>query len=542
MRNEFGNIFAQNVLPARTLDVGDSTWTGAVNRFVGVGGNMRGQWVATDVPHQPQTNEFEVAEARLFLLFEPIPSRLSVYIDERLAPGSASNLEAYARYRAADGHWFARAGRIYLPFGLRLEDDSAFTRTVPGINMTTPDDGVELGWQSQRWSAQVALSNGSGGGPEADTQKQVTAGGYDRASGRPAASQSVGRRRPQRVQRARRNPTGPVACWGTGAHEDDGFPEGRRTLTTLLEVDWRVAKGHNLKLTSEWFDLTGTSTRRAGTVQRRLRGAPIQFLQPRPRRDSTMASRRTTRRTAARISSNCTPSSDSTAVRCSTHRVSREDSGDRRLRHARHPPVARMPTAAQASIDLTASTAVATWRGIGEERALCSRHGRRARRRATMPTRLQPRANSGCKVVAPVGHERQDLARARRTVETSRCSAISTGRTPGAPAGKPSARPLAGIAPTTMDPSSVALSAKAASSGSAGPTRLRLITSARSSMAEAIACASVNELHTAAPLSPAICQHARSASTSTAGATPTIPWPLFPTAAMTPATSVPWRL
>ena len=260
MRNEFGNIFAQNVMPARTLDVGESTWTGSVNRFVGVGGNLRGQWAATDVPHQPQTNEFEVAEARLYLLFEPIPSRLSVYIDERLAPGSASNLEAYARYRAADGHWFARAGRIYLPFGLRLEDDTAFTRTVPGINMTTPDDGVELGWQSQRWSAQIALSNGSGGGPEADSQKQVTAQvAYVDPRFRVGLAASfnpseAGDRSAYSVFGGIR--TGPVAWLGELALvEDDGFPEGRRThAATLLEADWRVAKGHNLKLTSEWFE------------------------------------------------------------------------------------------------------------------------------------------------------------------------------------------------------------------------------------------------------------------------------------------------
>jgi hypothetical protein len=288
LRNEFGNIFAQNVMPAHTLDTGESTWTGAVSRFVAVGGNLRGQWLATEVPNQASTNEFEVAEARLYLRLEPIPGRLSVYVDERMAPGSASNLEAYARYRAADGRWFIKAGRIYLPFGLRIEDDSAFSRRVPGINMTTPDDGVEVGWESERWSTQIAVSNGSGGGPEADAEKQVTAqAAYvdprfrvglaasfnpSDAGDRSAGSLFGGVR------------TGPVAWLGELALvKDSGFPEGTRTLAaTLLEANWRIAKGHNLKLTAEWFepdrDVDEDEQARFGVV---YEFAPIQFLQVR---------------------------------------------------------------------------------------------------------------------------------------------------------------------------------------------------------------------------------------------------------------------
>jgi hypothetical protein len=36
---------------------------------------------------------------------------------------------------------------------------------------------------------------------------------------------------------------------------DDGYLEGRRRqLATLLEANWLVRQGHNLKLTSEFFD------------------------------------------------------------------------------------------------------------------------------------------------------------------------------------------------------------------------------------------------------------------------------------------------
>lgn len=260
MRNEFGNIFAQNVLPARSLDTGDSAWTGTLGRFASAGGDLRATWSATEVPGQDSTNEFDVAEARIYLRVEPIPGRLSVYVDERVAPGTAANLEAFARYQSADGRWHVQAGRMYLPFGLRIEDDSAFTRSVPGINMTTPDDGVQVGWESERWSAQLALSNGSGGGPESDDGKQATAQAifvdprFRAGLGASFVSSDVGDRRAYSAFGGVRS--GPVAWLGEIALvEDEGYPEGTRRLATgLVEANWQISRGHNLKLSAEWLD------------------------------------------------------------------------------------------------------------------------------------------------------------------------------------------------------------------------------------------------------------------------------------------------
>jgi hypothetical protein len=286
MRNEFGQIYAQNVMPAHKIEIEDASWTGAVNRFVMLGGNVRGNWTWTDIPNQEHTNEFDVPEARVFLNVEPIPGRLSLYVDQDFASGSATNREAYVRYWTDDRAWFVRAGRMFLPFGLRLEDDTAFTRTTPGINMTTPDTGIEVGWESTNWSAQLGLSNGTAGGPENDNDKQLTGQiVYVDPRWRLGLASSfnqsdAGDRSAYGIFGGLR--TGPVA-WLAEANlvVDDGFPEGTRDLgSALLEGNWAVARGHNLKLTAEWFepdrDVDNDEQNRWSAV---YEYSPIQFIQ-----------------------------------------------------------------------------------------------------------------------------------------------------------------------------------------------------------------------------------------------------------------------
>jgi hypothetical protein len=50
--------------------------------------------------------------------------------------------------------------------------------------------------------------------------------------------------------------TGPVAWLGqVDLTDDHSTPAGSgRKLATLLEANWRIAQGHNLKLTHEWED------------------------------------------------------------------------------------------------------------------------------------------------------------------------------------------------------------------------------------------------------------------------------------------------
>ncbi len=260
LRTTFGNVFAQNMLAAEQLEVGDEPWTGAVNRFISLGADLRAHGTYTDIPNQSTEDEFDLQEVRAYLQLNAIPDRVALYVDQRLAPGTSNNLEAYGKLWFGNKAWYVKAGQMYLPFGLRLEDDTAFTRVAPGINMNTPDNGVELGFEGGRWSAQLAVSNGTAGAQEDDQGKQWSLRAeHVQSAWRLGASASfnmsdAGDRNLYGVFAGVR--TGPIAWLGEVDYiDDDGFPNGNRRLWAgLIEANWNFLKGHNLKLTAEGFD------------------------------------------------------------------------------------------------------------------------------------------------------------------------------------------------------------------------------------------------------------------------------------------------
>jgi hypothetical protein len=137
---------------------------------------------------------------------------------------------------------------------------------ITGINMTTPDKGVEFGWEHGFWDAQLAVSNGTAGGPVANHGKQVSgqliyvqsvwrlgvAANYNDASAsgaKSAAGVFAGLR------------TGPVAWLAQVDVTHDKSvtnnltPSGPlKQVASLVEANWLIVKGNNLKLTAEFLD------------------------------------------------------------------------------------------------------------------------------------------------------------------------------------------------------------------------------------------------------------------------------------------------
>ncbi len=262
LRNAAGHAFSQNGLAARPIDTGETQWLGQVSRFFSIGGDLRASGTYTDLPDAEDLDlAFAVDELRAYFDFSVIPDRLSIYVDQRLAPGNSRNLEAYGRlWLDQQSRYYVKAGQMYLPYGLRLEDDTAFIRQVPGINFFTPDNGVELGLEAGPWTAQLAISNGTAGGPESDSGKQWSLRGeYVDAAWRLGSSYNfndadIGERHLAALFAGLKS--GPIVWLAEADYiEDQGLIGGpRRQWAGLIEANWAPRRGHNLKATIERFD------------------------------------------------------------------------------------------------------------------------------------------------------------------------------------------------------------------------------------------------------------------------------------------------
>jgi hypothetical protein len=284
-RTVFGNIFAQTQLAAQHIDTGPDLWTGELSKYFSIGGDLRAQARFTKQPGSSSTNDFDVEQGRVYASANVIPGRLYIYVDELVSPTS-NNEEAYAVYWSQGHDWYVKAGQMYLPFGFRLQDQSALVQGITGINMTTPDQGVELGVERGHWDAQLAISNGTASAPEKDHGKQysgqlsyvegfwrvgLAANFNNAAAGNKTAGGLFGGLR-----------TGPVSWLGQVDVTDDKSLPARsgRQLATLLEANWRIAQGHNLKLTHEYLDPNRSVSNNGQTrysIVYEL--TPIQYLQ-----------------------------------------------------------------------------------------------------------------------------------------------------------------------------------------------------------------------------------------------------------------------
>jgi hypothetical protein len=255
-RTDFGNAFAQQQLPARTPT---TFWNGRVMEYLAIGGNMRGTASATTIDNTDDSFEFDLDEALLYLEVPVLPDRLTFYLDERLSP-DASSREAFAMLHFRDKQAYVKVGKLFLPFGWRLEDDSEFIRQVSGINYNTSDNGVEGGLDVGPWSMQLAITNGSGGGGETNTGKQASAvASFVQSSWRIGASANY-----NDLDEDSRTllggfagvKTGPVSWLGEIDHIDDDAlgDSGREQWIGFLEANWWLHRGHNLKFTYGYFE------------------------------------------------------------------------------------------------------------------------------------------------------------------------------------------------------------------------------------------------------------------------------------------------
>lgn len=254
MRNEFGSSFSQTQLPSSpgSLDVG---LLGRLSdNRVGLGLDVRGAARQQDDPSRDDTLDFSTDRVTAYLSAQ-LNEHVRVYVDQQFAPGGAINREAWALFQV--DNWYIKAGRLFQPYGWRLEDDSAFIRSATNINFNTPDTGIEVGHVGQHFSAQLAVTNGSGGAPEFDDGKQATARlAWIQPTFRLGISASdnstdFSDRTMGGVFAGFR--TGPVA-WLVEVDRVEDSLSGAADMTqdlALVEANWLIARGHYLKVTAE---------------------------------------------------------------------------------------------------------------------------------------------------------------------------------------------------------------------------------------------------------------------------------------------------
>lgn len=260
LRNAVGNSFTQNVIPAHPLPEALQGWNGSLlDDRLRLGGDLRTATTRTSVAGQPTRRVGGTEQTRLYADVQIIKDYLGAYLDQQVAPGKSERQEAYVRLSTPGLGWYAKAGQFYLPFGWRLQDSLAFVRQLSGVSMTVPDKGLELGHESDEWSVQLVRSNGPGNKGSVTGHQTTAQAVWLQPWGRVGVaaaqvSSSAGGRQAWGVFGG--TTTGPVAWLAeVDLVSDAGYPEGkRRQWAALLEANWLVQQGHNLKLTTELLD------------------------------------------------------------------------------------------------------------------------------------------------------------------------------------------------------------------------------------------------------------------------------------------------
>ena len=287
LRSNFGDVFSQTQLPAHPIRGNWGLWTGEVTKWLRVGGNIRYDANFTETPHAPNTHTLAMQQGRLYAEAEVVPNRLIFYADAQVTPGTADDREAYAILWSASHDWYVKAGKMYLPFGFRFEDQTAFVYDVSSITMYSPDDGLEFGWLRGHWDAQLDISQGTAAGavPSSSGKEYGLQVSYVESAWRLGIAANdddspFARRKVIGAFGGYR--TGPVEFLGEIDSVENGYAgaTGVRQAAALLEADWLIAPGNNLKVTLEPFDPDRDAR---GNRQTRLslvyELTPVQFVQ-----------------------------------------------------------------------------------------------------------------------------------------------------------------------------------------------------------------------------------------------------------------------
>jgi len=126
---------------------------------------------------QEAQSTFDIRSGNIYLEARLAPERLSLYFDENITPSGANSREAFVLIKGLPSSSYLKVGRMLLPYGIRLWDDDAFIRQVTGFNFDNQDMGIEVGLAPGNTSFSLALSNGTQGSRDDNTDKAISSVG-----------------------------------------------------------------------------------------------------------------------------------------------------------------------------------------------------------------------------------------------------------------------------------------------------------------------------------------------------------------------------
>jgi len=207
---------------------------------------------------QPAQNGFDISTGQLYLEISLAPEVLTLYLDEIFTPAGAQSREAFVLWQQLPLNGYLKAGRLLLPFGIRVWDDETFTRQVTGFNFDNQDLGVELGLESGITSFNVALSNGTQGARDNNQAKALSAVGSVYL-GRLILGGSAAFNKAQGLKRLALGPFGGFHVGALTAMaevdwlRDQGEAE-QQQLVAYANIDYWVQQGLNLRLRYDFHD------------------------------------------------------------------------------------------------------------------------------------------------------------------------------------------------------------------------------------------------------------------------------------------------
>ncbi len=257
-RTVYGNVFAQSELAARRLGDGKA-WTGEVTKWLAIGADLRASFEDIDVPNRSGTSDVDFNRGTFYAEATLIPNRLSLYVDEQFSPNDFETREIYVRLNSKDAKWFVAGGEFYLPYGLRLQDDTAFVRQATGINFANTDRGLLGGYNFGPWSTIASITDGSGAGRDGAGNQVSLISSYTQATWRAGVSVNVndddaGDRTMFGLFGGLK--TGPFAWLAEIDSISDNVSPGvtADAFAGLLEANWTIRGKNNLKLSYDYLD------------------------------------------------------------------------------------------------------------------------------------------------------------------------------------------------------------------------------------------------------------------------------------------------